>query len=89
MLDVYKEAYSAAFPVVYMDESPKQLISEGKPSIAMKPGQDARIDYEYVRHGVVNIFMANEPLTEKRYVQITEFKTKKDWSRFVKRTADE
>ncbi|MEJ7586824.1 MAG: transposase, partial [Ferruginibacter sp.] len=89
VLDVYKEPYNAEFPVVCIDESPKQLISEGKPSVAMKPGQDARVDYEYVRHGVVNIFMANEPLTRKRYVQVTEFKTKRDWARFVKRIADE
>jgi len=80
VLDVYKESYSAEFPVVCMDESPKQLIQEGKPSVAIKPGQDARVDYEYVRHGVVNIFMANEPLKGKRYVQVTEFKTKKDWA---------
>ncbi len=43
----------------------------------------------YVRHGVVNIFMANEPLMGKRYVQVTEFKTKMDWAKFVKRIADE
>ncbi len=48
VLDVYKEPYNAEFPVVCMDESPKQLIEEGKPSVAMKPGQDARVDYEYV-----------------------------------------
>ena len=89
VLDVYKEPYNTEFPVVCMDEPPKQLIEEGKPSVAMKPGQDARVDYEYVRHGVVNIFMANEPLMGKRYVQVTEFKTKKDWAKFVKRIADE
>ena len=33
-----------------MDESPKQLIDEVRTSIAMKPGQEARVDYEYVRH---------------------------------------
>ena len=61
VLDVYKRPYSAEYPVICMDESPKQLIEEGQPSIAMRPGQEARVDYEYVRHGVVNIFMANEP----------------------------
>src|SRR5665647_941951 len=86
---VLKNPYNAAFPVICMDESPKQLIEEGKPSVPMKPGQDARVDYEYVRHGVVNIFMANEPLMGKRYVQVTEFKTKRDWAKFVKRIADE
>ncbi len=68
VLDVYKKPYNAAFPVICMDESPKQLIEEGKPSVPMKPGQDARVAYEYIRHGVVNIFMANEPLMGKRYV---------------------
>ena len=33
----------------------------------MKPGQEARVDYEYVRNGVVNIFMANEPLEGKAF----------------------
>ncbi|HEY4964478.1 MAG TPA: transposase, partial [Candidatus Saccharimonadales bacterium] len=89
VLDVYKKPYDAAFPVVCMDESPKQLIEEGQPSRAMKPGQEARVDYEYIRHGVVNIFMANEPLKGKRFVEVTEFKTKKEWALFVKRIADE
>ncbi len=33
--------------------------------------------------------MANEPLTGKRFVEITEYKTKKDWAKFVKRIARE
>jgi hypothetical protein len=72
-----------------MDESPKQLIEEGRPSQAMKPGHEARVDYEYIRHGVVNIFMANEPLKGKRFVEATAFKTKKDWALFVKKIADD
>lgn len=62
VLDVYKGPYNADFQVVCLDESPKQLIEEGRPSQAMQPGQEARLDYEYVWHGVVNIFMANEPV---------------------------
>jgi hypothetical protein len=89
VLDVYKRPYNKKYPVVCMDESPKQLIEEGRQSVSMKPGQVARVDYEYVRHGVVNIFMANEPLKGKRLVQVTEFKTKKDWAMFVKRISDE
>jgi hypothetical protein len=89
VLDVYKRPYDADFPVVCMDESPKQLIEEGRSSIVMKPGQEARVDYEYVRHGVVNIFMANEPLKGKRFVEVTEFKTKKDWATFIKEIANE
>jgi hypothetical protein len=89
VLDIYKKPYDAAFPVVCMDESPKQLIGEGRPSRAMGPGREARVDYEYVRHGAVNIFMANEPLMGKRFAEVTVSKTKKDWAQFVKRIADE
>lgn len=71
-----------------MDESPKQLIMEARRSIPMKPGQEAREDYEYIRNGVVNIFMANEPLKGKRFTKVTEFKTKKDWAKFIKEIAD-
>jgi len=89
VLDVYKKPYDEEFPVVCMDESPKQLIEEVRLGSAMKPGQEARVDYEYIRHGVVNIFIANEPLKGKRFVEITAFKTKKDWALFVKKIADE
>ena len=89
VLDVYKRPYNSDYPVVCMDESPKQLIEEGRSSTAMKPGQEARVHYEYIRNGIVNIFMANEPLQGKRFVEVTEFKTKKDWALFVKRITDE
>ncbi len=72
-----------------MDESPKQLIEMQRESIVMKPGRESRVDYEYIRNGVVNIFMANEPLRGKRLVEVTESKTKKDWALFIKRIADQ
>jgi hypothetical protein len=89
VLDVYKRPYDASYPVVCMDESPKQLIQESRPSTEIKPGKETRVDYEYVRCGVCNIFMANEPLNGKRFVEITEFKTKKEWALFTKRISDE
>ena len=61
-----------------MDESPKQLIKETRIGIAMKPGSDEKIDFEYERCGVANIFLASEPLKGKRYVEVTERKTKAD-----------
>jgi hypothetical protein len=88
VLDIYKRPYNKDNPVICMDESPKQLIEEGRLPVKMKPGQEARVDYEYIRHGVGNIFMANEPLLGKRFVEVTEFKTKKDWALFIKGIAD-
>jgi hypothetical protein len=89
VLDVYKRPYSAENPVICMDESPKQLIEEARQSLPMRPGQEIRIDYEYIRTGVVNIFMVNEPLKGKRLVEVTESKTKQDWARFMKKIADQ
>ena len=72
ILDVYKTPYDVRFPVVCMDESPKQLIKHTRIPIARKPGQDAKEDYEYSRNGVANIFMANEPLAGKRIVAVMD-----------------
>lgn len=88
VLDIYKTPYNKAIPVICMDESPKQLIKETRLPIARKPGSDAKADYEYERCGVANIFMANEPLAGKRYVKVTERRTKIDWATFVKDIAD-
>ena len=88
VLETYKLPYDTRYPVVCMDESPKQLIKETRQSIPMKPGKEKRIDYEYERNGTCNIFMASEPLKGTRHIQITERKTKKDWAIFVKSIAD-
>ena len=85
VLDVYKRLYNPQFPVVCMDESPKQLIKETRTPIQASPGQSAFHDYEYERCGVCNIFMANEPLAGKRLVCITEKKTKIQWPYFIEK----
>jgi len=89
VLEVYKRPYDRRFPVVCMDESPKQLIRETRLPVPMSPGMPARYDYEYERCGVCNIFMAGEPLAGKRMVRVTERRTKRDWARFVKEIAEQ
>lgn len=88
VLEVYKRPYDSSHPLVCMDESPKQLIEEKRISQPMQPGREARVDYEYERCGVCNIFLANEPLKGKRLVKITQRKTKTDWAEFIKEIAD-
>lgn len=89
VLDVYKEAYDPLRPVVCMDESPKQLIKETRLALTRKPGCDERTDYEYERCGAANIFMVNEPLRGKRYVKVTQRKTKNDWAYLIREIADD
>lgn len=88
VLDVYKRPYNKGKPVVCMDETPKQLIKEVRKLVPMKPGFEKRVDYEYSRCGVSNIFMVNEPLAGKRYTKVTKHKTKKDWALLIRYISD-
>jgi len=83
VLDIYKRPYNKEIPVVCMDESPKQLIKGTRHPIKARPGNLEKFDYEYERCGVCNIFIASEPLAGKRYVKVTERKTKTDWACFI------
>lgn len=68
-----------------MDESPKQLIRETRQPLAAQCGRIEKCDYEYERCGVCNIFIASEPLTGKRIVEVSERKTKFEWAKFIER----
>ncbi len=83
VLDVYRRPYDKAFPVVCMDETPRQLIRETRVPVPAEPGRPARHDYEYRRCGTCNVFMATEPLAGKRMTRVTERKTKIDWAHFL------
>ena len=87
VLDVYKRPFDPLYPVVCMDESPKQLIAETKVPIPAVPGKAAKYDYEYKRCGVCNVFLSCEPLAGTRTIKITERKTKLDWAFFIEEIA--
>lgn len=80
--------YDPNYPVVCMDESCKQMIGEVRTPIPCIPGHPVRIDDEYVRNGVVEIFMEVEPLAGKRHVTVTEHRTRKDWAMQIKEMLD-
>jgi DDE superfamily endonuclease len=88
IIEIYHRPYNSAYPVVCMDESPKQLIGEVHPPIPVKPGSVEKKDAEYVRNGTVEIFMEVEPLAGKRHVAVTEHRTKKDWAAQIKEMLD-
>ena len=83
VLDVYHRPFDPAFPVVCMDETPRQLIRETRQPVPAGPGRPARHDYEYRRCGTCNVFMASEPLAGRRMTKVTERRTKVDWARFL------
>ena len=89
VLDLYHLPYDPEYPVVCMDESCKQMIGEVREPIPCTPGQAMRMDDEYVRNGVADIFMEVEPLAGKRHIAVTEHRTKKDWAIQIKQMLDE
>jgi hypothetical protein len=88
VLEVYKRPYDPRRPVVCMDEQPKQLITEGRPTVPVAPGRPARLDYEYVREGVCVVWMFAEPLGGWRDVRVTDTKKAVDWARQVQALVD-
>jgi hypothetical protein len=87
VLDVYERPYDARFPVVCMDETSLQLLTDARPPLASRPGRAAREDYEHVRGGVCNVFLAIEPLRGWRTVMVTERRTRRDWAHFMRAVA--
>jgi len=88
VLDVYKRPYDPPFPLVCMDETPRQLIRETRRPIPAAAGCCERHDYEYERCGFFNVFMASEPLAGQRLAKVTEHKTKTDWAQFLREVAE-
>lgn len=83
ILSVYERPYDPKRPVVCLDESLKQLVGEVRPPILMRPGESLRIDDEYVRLGMAEIFLAVEPLASRRFVEIHQTRKAVDWAHFV------
>jgi hypothetical protein len=88
ILDVYRRPFDPRRPLVCLDEMPKQLLRDGRPSLPGRPGQPARVDYEYERGGVLNLFMLCAPLTGQRWVTVTDRRTKADFARQIKELVD-
>ena len=67
-----------------MDEQPVRLFKETRTPIPATRPQARRVDYEYERAGVANIFMFSCPLGCWRRVSVRERKTKMDWAFEIK-----
>jgi transposase len=89
VLEVYTRPYDPLRPQVCMDETSKQLLRDTKEPLPIAPGRAERQDYEYERGGVVNLFLFCEPLRGRRWVDVTEHRTKTDWAHQIKELVDE
>jgi len=88
VLEVYQRPHDPTRPVVCLDETSKQLISETRVPIAAKPGRVARHDYEYERNGTANLFMMFAPLEGWRHVKVTDRHASVDYAHALKDLSD-
>ena len=81
----YALPYNPKEPVLCLDEKSKQLLSDAREAKPCAPGKPRRTDYEYVRNGTANIFMAVEPKGGWRSAHVTARRTKRDFAEEIKR----
>lgn len=89
LLELYAEKYDPKKPVVCLDEKSKQLLGDSRPSLPVRPGKTAVQDYEYVRNGTANIFVAVEPQGGKHITEVTDYRKKPDYARFLEQIVAE
>jgi hypothetical protein len=71
-----------------MEDVSNQLLRDTRTPLPIRPGQLQRVDYEYEREGVVNLFWFCEPLQGQRWVTVTEQRTKVDWAHQIQDLVD-
>lgn len=69
-------------PVVCIDESPKQLVSEVRQSYTDKHGIKHE-DYEYKREGAAELVMITEPLGGRREVLVEDNHNGMTWALII------
>jgi len=88
VLEVYTRPRDPKRPLVCLDEASKQPVAETRTPLPMEPGQPARFDYEYARHGTANCFMLFAPLEGWRHVKVTDRRTALDYAHVLRDVAD-
>ena len=84
LLDLYARPFRLREPVICLDEKSKQLLKDSRLPLPIRPGMPVRQDYEYVRTGTCNLFVAVEPKGGRRTVLVTDHRTKLDFVAFVR-----
>ena len=88
VLEVYQRPFDPKRPVVCLDETTKQLVSETRVPLPAAPGRPVSEDYEYERQGVASLFMMCAPLSGWREVSVRERKTRVDYAQCLQALAE-
>ncbi len=85
ILNLYEQDYDASRPLICFDERPCQLIDDVIQPLPMQEGKVKREDYHYKRNGVCNVFIAFNPHTGQRLVEVYERRTRQEYADFFRR----
>src|SRR5262249_49851607 len=88
VLDLYAEPPDPKRPVICFDESPIQLIGDGRSPIPAKPGQLERCDCEYRRNGTANLFVFLDVHRPWRKVKVTTSRAAVDFAVCMRELAE-
>jgi len=83
VLQQYHLPYDAQHPLLCFDERPCFLIEDVGGSLPLSPGKAKRYHYEYKKNGSCCVFLAFEPHTGFRSVEVRERRTAKDYAEFM------
>jgi len=89
ILALYSQPEDPKRPLICMDEVPKQLICDVREPLPAQMEQPLRVDYEYQRNGVANLFMFFAPFLGQRQVNVTDSRTRLDWAEAMRELSDE
>lgn len=84
VLEQYEQPYDSKQPRINFDEKLYQLLATPRGSKPVKPAVSKREDYEYKRISTANHFVCVEPKAGKRYIRVTNRRTKKDFAKFIR-----
>ena len=70
-------------PVICIDEKSAELLARSRAPLLIAQGAPIKEDYEYVRRGTSNLFVAIEPKGGHREVSVTQHRGKSDFVHFI------
>ncbi|MGC1119493.1 MAG: IS630 family transposase [Candidatus Methanofastidiosia archaeon] len=83
ILELYELPCNPTVVIICFDEKSKQLLAHKRNPLPARPGIPERYDSEYVRKGMVTLFVAVEPKAGNRHILIREQRTGRDFAIFM------
>jgi hypothetical protein len=88
VLDLYEEPYDPKRPVVCSNERPCQPLAEVREPLGLRAGRPECREHEYERRVMAHLFVAFEPPTGWRGVEVRERRRGREFAEFVRHLAE-